>query len=294
MIFIMARSLVQPANIIRFLKRARVAFFASFPIVASSAHAEPPRALRVAPAVDVAFTSAAWGAVIAFEIAKPGLAPRGCVWCDVHLNPIDDAVRSALVRTNTEVPNVMSSIAAWGVAPLLNGGFLALAANEEGAIKNSPSDLLIVAEAAGVATLLNESVKFALGRERPFVRALPENQKAATSTPSDNNLSFYSGHTSLTFSLAVASGTVASMRGYRIAPLIWISGLSVGAATGYLRIAADKHYFTDVVAGAALGSATGFLVPYLFHRPAGGSSLPTVAFVPGAQGGAMMLVSGAL
>jgi membrane-associated phospholipid phosphatase len=42
--------------------------------------------------------------------------------------------------------------------------------------------------------------------------------------------------------------------------------LTLAAATGYLRIAADRHYFTDVLAGAALGAGAGLTVPYLMHR----------------------------
>ncbi len=56
------------------------------------------------------------------------------------------------------------------------------------------------------------------------------------------------------------------MRGYRLAPLVWASSLPWAAVTGYLRIAADKHYLTDVLTGALIGSAVGFLVPFVFHR----------------------------
>ena len=43
------------------------------------------------------------------------------------------------------------------------------------------------------------------------------------------------------------------------------SGLSMAAFTGYLRIAADKHYLSDVLTGAIVGSAVGFVVPYFLH-----------------------------
>ena len=80
-------------------------------------------------------------------------------------------------------------------------------------------------------------------------------------------MSFYSGHATLAFAMAVSGGTVASMRGYRLAPWIWGAGLSLAAATAYLRIAADRHYASDVTVGAVIGSLTGFAVPYLFHNP---------------------------
>jgi len=55
------------------------------------------------------------------------------------------------------------------------------------------------------------------------------------------------------------------MRGYRVAPLVWTAGLVLGVATAYTRMAADRHYFTDVLAGAAIGTVTGAAVPLLFH-----------------------------
>ena len=38
---------------------------------------------------------------------------------------------------------------------------------------------------------------------------------------------------------------------------IWISALGLASATGYLRMAADKHYFSDVLTGAVVGSLVG-------------------------------------
>ena len=39
--------------------------------------------------------------------------------------------------------------------------------------------------------------------------------------------------------------------------LVWISTLGLASATGYFRIAADKHYFSDVIVGAIVGSIIG-------------------------------------
>jgi membrane-associated phospholipid phosphatase len=130
---------------------------------------------------------------------------------------------------------------------------------------------LLVLQAAAVNGVINEVVKFTFARERPFVHALAEEDKPKQEHFSDNNLSFYSGHTSLTFSLAAASGTVASLRNYRLAPLVWATMMPVAALTGYLRIAGDRHYFTDVLAGAVMGTAAGVLVPLLFHGRSGPS-----------------------
>ena len=77
--------------------------------------------------------------------------------------------------------------------------------------------------------------------------------------------SFYSGHTTLAFALATSMGTVASMRRYRLAPLVWALGIPLATLTGLLRMSADRHYLTDVLTGAVLGGGMGFLGPFL-HR----------------------------
>jgi len=176
-------------------------------------------------------------------------------------------VRGALRTSRTTAPDVTSSVIGFVVMPAMAFGTGALAARHDGRLGEWPIDALIIGEAAVLAADVNQLTKFMVGRERPFVHALPPEQRQSTSQPSDNNLSFFSGHTTLAFSLATASGTVASMRGYREAPVIWVVGMTLATLTGYLRIAADKHYFTDVLTGALVGSGIGFAVPYFFHRP---------------------------
>jgi membrane-associated phospholipid phosphatase len=237
------------------------------PVAAQPQVAELRYDLKVdAPVVGAA---AVW--LFASELAKVDLAAEACRWCDRHsdgrdaLNAFDSSARNALRWHATQTANVLSHVGAYGLAPVAVIGTLALAQAHDDALGFLPVDLLIIAQAALVSQSLSQVVKFAAGRERPFVHALPEAEKPNTAQPSDNNTSFYSGHTSLTFSLAVAAGTVASMRGYRWATWVWVAGLTVASLTGYLRIAADRHYMSDVLIGATTGSALGFALPYLFH-----------------------------
>jgi len=243
-------------------------------IVAASAPA-PARAddtLTYDTAVDLTITGVAAAAWVASELASGTLAPKECRWCDRNpdgsdaLNGLDRSARQALVWSNTGAANSVSNVTGFVVAPVAALGLDALAAVHDDRGKQTWGDWLVIAQATAIAADLNQLVKFTVGRERPFVHVLPPDAKALTDRPSDNNTSFYSGHTSLTFSLAVASGTVASIRGYRLAPAVWSVGLATAALTGYLRIAADKHYLTDVLTGAVVGSGVGFVVPYVFHR----------------------------
>ncbi len=128
-----------------------------------------------------------------------------------------------------------------------------------------PVDLLIIAEATAAAMVLNQSVKFLIGRERPFVHALPPEQRGSVAHPSDNNLSFYSGHASFAFALTAATGTVARLRGYRYAWLVWAVGLPLAASVPLLRMAADRHYLSDVLLGSAVGGLFGVGLPTLLH-----------------------------
>ena len=154
----------------------------------------------------------------------------------------------------------------------LGARLLAGAAAYDGAASGAALDVLLVGEAVVVAQSINQVAKFALARERPFVHYLPsapDGVRELTASPSDDNLSFFSGHSTLAFSIATSSATVATLRGYRLAPVLWASGLAQAAAVAYLRIGADKHYFSDVMLGALVGSAIGIGLPMLFHRPRG-------------------------
>jgi len=236
--------------------------------------------------VDATITGAGIAYWIGTEAFKSHLAPSTCRWC----NPpgFDSSVRDALKWSDTGTANLVSYIVPLGVEPLAVFALDVIAAREAGAPRAAWVDALLISESVAIAMVMNQTVKFIVGRERPFVHALPEADKPHTAHPSDNNVSFYSGHATFAFALAVSGGTVASMRRYRLAPWIWGAGLSLGVATAYLRVAADRHYASDVTVGALLGSATGFAVPYLFHRP----GRVVVAPAPIDHGGAGLAVCG--
>jgi membrane-associated phospholipid phosphatase len=140
---------------------------------------------------------------------------------------------------------------------------------------------------------LDQATKLLFARERPFVHHMPAEERASTAHPSDNNVSFYSGHTSFAFALATASGTVASLRGYRLAPLVWGTLLPFAALTGYLRIAGDKHYFTDVLTGMLVGSGVGVLLPLVFHGRRGDAFVSDGSSATSGTGAAQLPLRGA-
>ena len=196
---------------------------------------------------------------------KDSLAPPQCRWCAT--NGFDDGVRKSLVWSNTGTPDTLSNVGL-AVTPVL---LMALDAwmvwSAGGDWKDWVLDTTLMLEASFAAIAVTQTTKFIAGRERPFVAQLTPAQNAATAAPEDNDLSFFSGHATFTAALAASAGAIALLRGYRHPWLAWVLGGALSLATGFLRIAADKHYFSDVAVGWAVGTGIGLAVPLLFHSP---------------------------
>ncbi len=75
------------------------------------------------------------------------------------------------------------------------------------------------------------------------------------------NSSFPSGHTTVAF----AAATVFAME-YRDKPLVPIISYTAATLIGLSRITENKHWLTDIVAGAAIGFLTGQQVVNNYHR----------------------------
>jgi membrane-associated phospholipid phosphatase len=254
------------------------------------AQAGAPHGLDSNAHVDVPVTAGATGLWLGSEILKGTLAPASCRVCERSpdgsdaLNAVDAETRGALRWNDTETASVASDLTGFSLSPITALGMCEVAASADNRSREAPTNALVVFQAAALAADLDQVVKLLVARQRPFAHF--RDAAAVGPRDPDENLSFYSGHTSLAFSLAVASGTIASMRGYRLAPAVWATSLPVAVVTGYLRIAADRHYLTDVLAGMVLGSAVGFLVPFVFHRaPDPGPAPAPVARRLGPAGG---------
>jgi membrane-associated phospholipid phosphatase len=202
--------------------------------------------------------------VLGETVFKDALSPDACRWCGS--NALDRAIADGLRWDDPAAANTASNWTGFVLTPVLMVGGVAAAGAIDDQGDHALTDGLIVVESAILASDLTNLVKSLAGRERPFVHRLAAADKPLTASPQENNLSFFSGHSSLTMSLAVSAGTVASLRGYRLAPAVWGAGVGLALTTGYLRIAADKHWATDVVTGWVVGAAVGFAVPYYLHR----------------------------
>lgn len=204
---------------------------------------------------------------IGSEVEKDTFAPDDCRWCD-EVPGIDRSARTAFLWNEPGRADKASDVLDFGVLPVAMIGLDAILASQHGAVGDAwGEDTAIIVQTAVTASLINQFVKFSVGRERPFVHALPDAEKGNTEHPHDNNLSFYSGHTSLAFALVGSTGMVAHMRGYRNAWVVWPVGGIAAVTVAWLRIAADKHYLTDVAVGAIVGGTIGVMMPRLLHAP---------------------------
>lgn len=110
---------------------------------------------------------------------------------------------------------------------------------------------------------LKEIGKNLITRYRPYMYYDDYPEKEVTN--GDYIQSFPSGHTSLAFTSATFTTFVLNEY-YKDSLLKYlIIGGSYGLATtsAILRISSGNHYLTDVIAGALIGSFSGFIVPWL-------------------------------
>jgi len=209
----------------------------------------------------------------------PACDPTGTQLCDrSKLNALD---RRFVTRNSTE----------WRRASdiLLTASFFApvLALGIEHQVAEGPRrsdyiyDLVILAQSIGVTHATTTMFKYAIRRPRP-------SHYVAGRDVSDINqqLSFPSGHTSMATAALTSYATTFFLR-HPNSPWRWLV-LGIAGATpimmGVARVHAGRHFVTDVMAGATLGAALGFLIPMMHRR----KDLPVVGVSTSPQGGAQL------
>ncbi len=131
-------------------------------------------------------------------------------------------------------------------------------------------------EAIAFTSVSTQVLKLAAGRQRPFQSDSPRQWGKGGS-------SFPSGHTSVAFAAAQVLADELPREQWR-----WrILAYGLAGATAIARLDSNAHWFSDTVAGAALGIATGRFVS---RRGLSDTSRLSLSVVP-EHGGAMMTFS---
>jgi membrane-associated phospholipid phosphatase len=250
-----------------------------------SSPVEPGSAAPTAPAtsgpprltVELGTAAAVTGtelALIGLSVAfKDQLVASSCRWCQPP--QLDLWARGELRWNDTQAASTASDVLQL-LIPAGAAATLWVQAAPHGN-REVVEDLLVFTESVSTTILLTQGAKYAVLRLRPDAWA-----RGTVESP-DDKLSFWSGHTGFAFGAAAAATQIARLRGR--SGWKWLAAASFGAAavTGYLRVAADRHWLTDVAAGAVAGTATGLVVPLLVFQPADGRK-PAVSLAP-APGG---------
>jgi membrane-associated phospholipid phosphatase len=199
------------------------------------------------PAVDIPLTVAAGGtSLLLVTQVEPGLAPQAQAVPHTGL----DSLAPTEVRPGIDLA---SDYVVAGVAAVSFG----LATLEGVRRKDAPVARAVVwAEAFAVNALVTETLKVAVRRPRPYTGGV-------ALTVLDDDLSFPSGHTSYTAAATFAAARTIELSGGRPAECVaaYASATAITATVATMRVAAGKHYPSDVLAGAFLGAAAGFVVP---------------------------------
>jgi membrane-associated phospholipid phosphatase len=188
----------------------------------------------------------------------------------------DDAVRSAFrLRTASG----RSAARAWSDVTAMTAVFLALGVDSTATpLVRGSSDvayqmLLLDAEAYTLSTLISTATFDAVSRARPTYGSCRKDPKFDPLCHSGATASFWSGHTAQAFTaagLSCAHHRYAELYGGGAPDAIACgASLSLAATTAVLRVTGDRHYATDVLAGALVGFAIGYGVPVLLHYESG-------------------------
>jgi membrane-associated phospholipid phosphatase len=195
-------------------------------------------------------------------IFQAQLAPSTCRLC--ASNGLDESVRDAV---RWDRPKVAKGISDGLLVALPTGAIAgAFLLGDRTSLRRGFEDGLLVAESVSLTALGAQVAKLLAARERPF--SLHDTGTYARDT--DSHLSFFSGHTALTMAAVTSLATVERLRGNAAWPYLLAGGGALSLTTGYLRLGADKHWFTDVLTGAVWGAAVGLVVPRLHLGPTGG------------------------
>lgn len=116
----------------------------------------------------------------------------------------------------------------------------------------------IALESYVAGAIFTRGVKALAGRARPNYEGTTDAHNwygPFIENPFFNHVSFFSGHTTTTFSIA-------SVFAYRYRDTEWVPYVAYGLATlgGLQRIYDNRHWTSDVLVGAAIGTATGIFL----------------------------------
>ena len=132
-------------------------------------------------------------------------------------------------------------------------------------------DMEVLAETLAVNGVLVTALKYTV--QRPLPRTYEGEEGYVGSARGYRSI--YSGHASTTAAALTAAAQTARLR-HGAGWLPWLAAVAVSVGVGIERVAAGKHFYSDVAAGVFMGTVVGTTVPYLHARGATRARLSVV------------------
>lgn len=219
-------------------------------------------------AVDLPLTGFAGAVILVTELTRDQLVVHGCDCRPETVNALDRLAIGPYDRRVGLSSDIL--VAALIAVPL------AVSAIDATSFSDWLSDAVVLVEALALNVALNQIVKVAVQRPRPLVYAAPDPNAAAQG---DDKVSFYSSHASTAFAVMNALALTFAWRhpGSSWRAPVWILANLAAATIASLRVAAHKHFVSDVLVGGAIGAAIGLLVPFAHKRRVDVSISPLAA-----------------
>ncbi len=208
------------------------------------------------------------------------LADRGEGICNRAVVPSFDR---PVIDFNTSWARGASDVGLLGMVGLPYGVSAGHTGTSPGPARSFGVDALVISQTLSATLVTTTLLKVLVARARPLTYSAAFDKELRFA--GDARLSMPSGHSALSFSAASVTAVMLYKR-YpgSAAARVGIVGAYLGAAAvAGLRVAAAKHFFSDVLAGAVLGTLIGLAIP-LSHMPQGetgpGSGGQNVSAVP--------------
>jgi membrane-associated phospholipid phosphatase len=196
----------------------------------------------------------------------------------------DDAARDAMVLHSADERSAFGTYSDFALGTLVAYPAIVDAVVTAWAVRGRPDIawqmMVIDLQAFAFTSLVTGGIKRIVDRERPIGTECRKNPDYSPDCDTaGQHYSFLSGHASMTFTgagLICVHHMQLSLLGSEADAVSCVAAVTAASLAGVSRVVADKHYVSDVMAGAALGLFSGAVLPYvLFHVPGGPGHAPT-------------------
>ena len=151
-------------------------------------------------------------------------------------------------------------------------------------------DALLLTEAIAWSAALNLNARAFRIHPRPLVYG--SDAPASVRQAPEAAGSFYSGHASGAFLGAAFLSTVYPSRypEFRYSGWLWAGSLTVASSVAAMRVLAGRHFPSDIMVGAGVGTLIGWGIPTLHRTSRPKVGLPSLQLWPQADGFAVQII----